>query len=176
MPWTPIIMQEWRVRIWRTYRGGFGPRVDLGEWQRGGEGVAQGCKTPWNYQQSLPIPVWVDGWNGLCPLRALGPPSNRVFVLSPCLWDSTLLFGTAPESSRYRVAASFRRVSYFKRPGVLVRDFTLTYPRFFLPSTIVFNQGEEISLLDSLLLANWTIHRVYPWKYLCQNFVRFNKM
>lgn len=60
------------------------------------------------------------------------------------------------------MAASFRRVSYFKRPGVLVRDFTLTYPRFFLPSTIVFNQGEEISLLDPLLLANWTIHRVYP--------------
>lgn len=91
-----------------------GPREGSGrgEGRGGGSGMQDTVKLP----AESPIPVWVDGWNGLCPLRALGPPSNRVFVLSPCLWDSTLLFGTAPESSRYRAAASFRRVSYFKRP------------------------------------------------------------
>lgn len=47
----------------------------------GGSGMQDTVKLP----AESPIPVWVDGWNGLCPLRALGPPSNRVFVLSPCL-------------------------------------------------------------------------------------------
>lgn len=60
-----------------------GPREGSGrgEGRGGGSGMQDTVKLP----AESPIPVWVDGWNGLCPLRALGPPSNRVFVLSPCL-------------------------------------------------------------------------------------------
>lgn len=94
--------------------------VSCGEVQRvagregeGSSGMQDTVKLP----AESPIPRGVGGRrNGLCPLRALGPLSRRVFVLSPCLWDPTLLFGTAPGSSRYHAAGSFRRVSYFKRP------------------------------------------------------------
>lgn len=148
MPWTPIIMQHWRIRIWRTYRGGFGPRVDLGEWQRGGEGVAQGCKTPWNYQQSLPSPC---GWMGGTDSVHSAPLDHRptgylscllVYEIQHCyLAPHRRVLGTVWPL----VSAEFPTL----KGRVLVRDFTLTYPRFFLPCTIVFNQGGR-SALDPL--------------------------
>lgn len=44
-----------------------------------GQGLAQGCKTPWNYQQSLSCPGgWESGWwNGLCPLSLYVSPRAK---------------------------------------------------------------------------------------------------
>lgn len=79
---TSIIMRDWRVRIWRTYRAALDREGCDGESASGGgSGMQDTVKLP----AESPIPVGVAGWNGLCPLRALGPPASRVFVLSPCL-------------------------------------------------------------------------------------------
>lgn len=157
MPWTPIIMQDWRIRIWRTYRGGFGPRVDRERGVaegRGGE-VAQGCKTPWNYQQSLPSPC---GWMGGTDSVHSAPLDHRptgylscllVYEIQHCyLAPHRRVLGTV----RPLVSAEFPTL----KGRVLVRDFTVTYPRFFLPCTIVFNQAGRHVLERERVSVNWT--------------------
>lgn len=162
MPWTPIIMQDWRIRIWRTYRGGFGPRVDRERGVaegRGGE-VAQGCKTPWNYQQSLPSPC---GWMGGTDSVHSAPLDHRptgylscllVYEIQHCyLAPHRRVLGTV----RPLVSAEFPTL----KGRVLVRDFTVTYPRFFLPCTIVFNQaGRHVLERENLRELDERISRV----------------
>lgn len=66
-----------------------------------------------------PIPGGVDRrQNGLCPLRALGTAVQAGICLVSLFMRSNIVIWhrTAPGSSRCCAAASFRRVSYFKRP------------------------------------------------------------
>lgn len=121
---------------------GFGQRREdrEGSGRESEGGMAQGCKTPWNYQQSLPSPC---GWMGGTDSVHSAPLDHRptgylscllVYEIQHCyLAPHRRVLGTVWPL----VSAEFPTL----KGRVLVRDFTVTYPRFFLPCTIVFNQG-----------------------------------
>lgn len=95
------------------------------------EGVAQGCKTPWNYQQNLPSP-W--GWLG-------GTDSVHSAPLDH--WPAGYLSCLLVYEIQHCYLAPHRRVLGTVWPlvsgefptlkgRVVVHDCNVTYPRFFL--------------------------------------------